>query len=553
MDGAIREAHSPATRYLCVGGELDEAFARLVIGELIADRFRVVAPSYGVDVVPVVQHCIRAQRRRAIRDVALSALLVVELILAPLAAAIAIVVAVWARWVYRQAPGGVGAVGVAFAACAFGVAAGAWFQYHTQLLATPAGPALQAGGMERVGAFLLSLPAVAIVAGLIDFIEWYAARTLVGTHLRADSFDPNVAWVTLSRGTLDRLEAVRQQQYGPVTVYHSSAEFPFVGAGYVVRDSMWSFALDLRPRADRLLGEHQEFTPFQPADLHRHVEQRLLALRDPGLGEAYCLPDLAISDKVFVSGLTGWDGMPAQVRLARRPITPKEFEDITNLPMGLFRHFKCLRIESWGGELVITVFLHFATQGRTLYVEFTPCLLPPILPEYHIVDAWPFPSWDERWQAAGEAWTGGVSMLLSAPGRLIGARRTAADASKRMREMQRSRSHGQVFDYGARIGVRELGATAEPDHYFQWLDARKYLRTLEVQVLNGITEFLESRGIDTSDLRARQTTILNTGTFMPGANINAQNFAIGRGATATVWGGQAPAQEARASSGGKTA
>ena len=554
MERPIRSAHSAATRYLCVGGELDEAFARRVIGELIDEQFRVVAPSYGVDVVPVAQHCLKAQRRRAIRDAALTALLLGELVLAPLPAAVAILLAAWARWAFRLAPRGIGGVAVVLAVVAFAVATVAWFQYGDELLATPAGPALRVSGLERVGAFLISLPAIAVLAGLINFIEWHTARMLVGAQLRADSFEPNAMAATLSPRVRRRLEVIRREQYRQVTVYHSSAEFPFVGAGQVLRDSMWSFALDLHRKADALLGGPQEISPFEPMDLYTHVEHRLLALRDPGLGQAYCLPDLAISDEVFVSGLTGWDSMPAPVRLARVPITREEIVAITNVPVGLFRHFKCLRVESWGGELVISVFLHFATQGRTLYVEFTPCLLPPILPEYHLVDAWPFPTWEERWQAAGDALGRGVSMLLTAPGRLIGSQRLAADAGRRARDIQRRASRGQIFDLGARVSVRELGATPEPDHYFQWLDARKYLRTLEVQILNGITEFLESRGIDTSELHARQATILNTGTFMPGATIQGQAIAIGKAPTASVWGARpAAASSAGTASGGKTA
>lgn len=98
---------------------------RRVVGELIHEQFRVVAPSYRVDVVPVVQHCLKAQRRQAIRDAALSTLLLAELVLAPLPAAVAIVLALWARWACRLAPGGAGTVTVALAVVAFGVATGA--------------------------------------------------------------------------------------------------------------------------------------------------------------------------------------------------------------------------------------------------------------------------------------------------------------------------------------------------------------------------------------------------------------------------------------------
>src|SRR5439155_5638801 len=79
-----RPAYSDATRYLCCGAELDEDFAIKVIRELFAQPKRSVAPSYGIDVVPIVKHALKGRRRRAMRDVALTALLVSLLVFFPL-------------------------------------------------------------------------------------------------------------------------------------------------------------------------------------------------------------------------------------------------------------------------------------------------------------------------------------------------------------------------------------------------------------------------------------------------------------------------------------
>lgn len=56
--GAFRE--DAATRHLCAGVYLDPAFRRTVIRQVYNDTARMVAPSYGFDLIPVVRHAWRA-------------------------------------------------------------------------------------------------------------------------------------------------------------------------------------------------------------------------------------------------------------------------------------------------------------------------------------------------------------------------------------------------------------------------------------------------------------------------------------------------------------
>src|SRR5437868_9911874 len=52
--GAQRE--DAATRHLCAGVHLDPSFRDLVLRGVHNDSARMVAPSYGFDLVPVVEH-----------------------------------------------------------------------------------------------------------------------------------------------------------------------------------------------------------------------------------------------------------------------------------------------------------------------------------------------------------------------------------------------------------------------------------------------------------------------------------------------------------------
>jgi hypothetical protein len=91
-----------------------------------------------------------------------------------------------------------------------------------------------------------------------------------------------------------------------------------------------------------------------------------------------------------------------------------------------------------------------------------------------------------------------------------------------------------VFDYGASTSIRELAASSLYSHYFQKLDKEMYLKLIEHQILDSITDFLDAHNIDTSDLRSRQNTILNNGVIVTGGSVDAQNLTVGERAKSVV-------------------
>src|SRR3954452_6857896 len=71
---------SAATRHLRAGAYLDEGFRDETLRQGDYQPRRIVAPSYGFQLVPVLWHCLRARRADIIRDVAIVALLLMALI-----------------------------------------------------------------------------------------------------------------------------------------------------------------------------------------------------------------------------------------------------------------------------------------------------------------------------------------------------------------------------------------------------------------------------------------------------------------------------------------
>ena len=92
-----------ATRYLSAATQLDIGYARAVVKKVMNERFRALAPTFGIDVPVVTMWAIKALRTRAQRDYALAVLLTAllsSLLLAflwvwMLIVALLVVIAVW--------------------------------------------------------------------------------------------------------------------------------------------------------------------------------------------------------------------------------------------------------------------------------------------------------------------------------------------------------------------------------------------------------------------------------------------------------------------------
>jgi len=67
------------TRYLCAAAHLDPLFRSQVLEKIIDEDNKAFGISYGVDLVPIVKHCLMAQRRKDIRDAIVASLFIIDL------------------------------------------------------------------------------------------------------------------------------------------------------------------------------------------------------------------------------------------------------------------------------------------------------------------------------------------------------------------------------------------------------------------------------------------------------------------------------------------
>jgi len=530
---------SAATRHLCAGAYLDDVFRDDTLRHVYYQPRRIVAPSYGFQLVPVLWHCLRARRADIIRDIAIVALFLVALTVSKSAVVVVVSlllvqhfgVAVWrlGRDTIRAIRAGDDLGIRRFLArgmqLLFGMAiASVAFFFMLSILAGIAVNSLESSPFEDpladpsavvaqalllfVAGLMLALVAIALPAIVGLWRQRQIERLVPGTR---QQFPPRT----------QRFVEIQSQQGGNTVVY--AGYRPFVGAGEPIDTSGFAQRLVRAPanglavfglanEGDREFAE----IPFTTEDLVNHLRGHLGALtREQGAG--WLLPGLVVEDRVFLSG--------TEVSHLSPYTDPATVAEIIRNPTGPARHYLAGQVISWRGELVTTVHVHASVQGRSLYLEITTTALPPCDETYRIVD-----------QVNG---TGPIAYLRALVRGIADTPRTVAAAPFRLVRAlidQIATSATVVagtalppgFDYGARVSVRELGAATFTRNHTQTEDILKQKRIIERRVFAAVLDFLDAHGVDTTEYRQRAANILNAGAVNVGSGTMFVDSAVGQ-------------------------
>ena len=561
------------TRYLCAAAYVDQGFAERVVEDVLADEASAVAPSPGVDLLAVVRHCLSAQEIRYRRDLRLAAAFGIVALLAPLwlvfvmvflsAAQRGGVQQSFATRGQRQ-PGSRVLVNTGIA-----VAVVVVFAFYLGVVFS----SLPVGGFASwlLGSYLAGVPAVLASVGAAGFAYATVVRhdldvdRLLRTTMTRETFTrqprptvPRRKWIA------ERLIAIKEARDGNVTVY--SGYSPFIG--YSATSSKATLAVPLLPAEDPVgMSRHPaEPRPFTVTELVDHVRQQLHAVAARGAADGTptdsvpasasgeSLGSLVIEDRVFASGTTiGDDGrfIRSTTLAPATRLSPETVERIMLRPTGTVRHYLAIHVPLWGGDVVPSVFLHFSTLGQTLHLHIDNHVLGPVNAAYHVVDRLRDPLTPERQRGllvtalfhAGPA-------FFAAPFRALRHARFESRHNRRMSDEIKAMEQDPVYDYGARLSIRETALSPNYHNYFQVVDAERITSLVQRHTFAAIREFLDAHGYDTNDFRAQQQTILNQGLIQQGGTSIIGNQAIGTGATATQNIPQQPGAAALSTAGG---
>lgn len=298
-----------------------------------------------------------------------------------------------------------------------------------------------------------------------------------------------------------RMRELAEQQQGNTVVY-SNFE-PFIGAGDVV--TSWGFAQRLiRTQPDRTPDQAPpterelefETPPFGAVDIISYVYSHLEMLTE-GIPE-HSIPAMTVNGRVFLS-----DREYGERGLVTSPDTVAEI--IIN-PTNPARYYIACQVVAWGGDVVTTVYIHIAVQGRSLYLEVTSTSLAPCNELYRTVDQ-EGGTGPRAWRrASAEAILATPRTIAKAPGRLIGY---LGDATGRRGAGAAGLAGSRRRDHGAGISVRQLGTRDKLRNFTQRQDIIKFQRLIERRVFAHVLDYLDLKGVDTTEHRAQRASVLN--------------------------------------------
>ncbi|GAA0987325.1 hypothetical protein GCM10009555_066420 [Acrocarpospora macrocephala] len=560
---------SNATRYLCAAAYIDPAFRDKVVDELLADN-RAVAPSYGgLDVSPVLAHCLRSQRFSWMRDGAITVLMLLGVLLNPASLGVLllalpfallalsfvkerrvlrVVVIIWAAW---NALTLIASLAV------------------TTLLALLSTGAPLIGGLnslaprrnvaDQIAVSLASLGTIfTIAAFLVGIAYWVGQYILLSKSFRPG--EPHVIPFTDYGTDVRRQNYIKNAQWGNLTLY--DGEDPFIGAGATNR--AWSIVVELdrrRPEHGKTSGTRRN-TAIDPVQLHTFVRERLAQMRDDVVNPEESIVRLAIKDHLTAPGTfrrPDWNtSFPREPWLnqshplidehgfPRFTLDDDAIQAVIRHPQGAMRYYQRVTIGAEGPpvtkpdgqavmpgidrEIDISAFIYLAVEGRMLYTQFLVTALPPCKREYHIIDV--LPAMTSPVQVALQALRAVrlqlAAEILFAPFRLVGL--IWRELMKAITKPNPARF--RVFPFGSRQSVRELGAEPEPTSFMQVLDIDKYSKLISQRLTEAVLDYLEDQEIDTAIYRQQASTVVNYGALITGGTITGP-VAAGAAATAT--------------------
>jgi len=299
---------SNATRYLCAAAYLDTAFANTVISELVASH-RAVVPSLGIDLVPIIRHCLNARKAQLLRDLLLTVILIGGLYLATVPTIAILIFSFFLKflpgveWERRSIGVKLLAGGVAV------VARGAVVVFYLVVtyLNSAGNTIPHLGPLATGGEIIFVALAFVALAGLTLMAYSYAMYRTFSDRLRpgaeAGQFDRHEPEVE------SRIAEVDAAQRGNVTIY--GGENPFIGTGIVGEG--WSISIELDHAEGSgegntwLTPKSRGYVRIDPVELHQAIRARLLKVRDDELPENERISALSVHDHVVGDGHCRWD------------------------------------------------------------------------------------------------------------------------------------------------------------------------------------------------------------------------------------------------------
>ena len=494
-----RYTHSEATRLLCGGVYFDRTFRRRVIEELVEHEERPVAPSLGIDAVPVLAHALCARRREAWAGLVL--------------------LLIWALFIGLELAG-TGSERTVFPVpwfVAYGLVGFATYATRdaTSGTFTLDRAVLKQATRGRLKSVLPVLPFALMLiywgaVGLSVFsgADVWAAIALplllmlpVGAYQRRvrEIIRSEVSRAAFRAGPRKKLPvgeqferigaAIDREQHARLTIYDPFR--PFVGAGKPYKP--WSVVMELK-------GGDSGAPPLTGREVIDLIEPGLAELRESAATSRDRLRSLEVDELVYLPV-----GLTRERFVQELERTSGHMEAAVGEGGEGRRHFLRVRIGAWDEQVGISLLVRVHTQGGMLVLEVLPHVLNPLRPHFRSVDVIA--------QRAGESGARDlVRLLLTGSGAGV-----AAGLSLFLTAVSVLRVWLTVPRYalpdGPAASVRELGSVDELS-LFQEMDISRYVKTLQDRIASRVGRALRAKGYETGDFERYVINVSQGGVFV---------------------------------------
>ena len=542
-----------ATRHLCTGVHVDEKFRDLVLTEVCTAPTRRTAPSYGFDLVPVMRHAWLALHLSALSRLALIAAAVSPHLLGYTVTSLLILAGftllvllerVWKlskdltrsedppspkkrkrrtklpskhHWKYGE---------------------GGKRLKHTgwSALALTLGMVVLAFAHPDQGTLALYLGSA--VALLTAFVGGLRQVCINHVH-KAPTLRPK----RLSH----REEVVDRQQKHPCVIYRRPAhqkddedeaqgmftlfgeESPFIGAGELIHQWNPPMSIPLLRQGSSSGPLHERehrHPPFTPHELVDHLREAVTELRSDD--ENVRLP-VDVRDRVYVA--------QSDVSTDRSPlrgsVDAAAMRRIIDRQNPTHHHFLEVRVPDAGSELVATVLLQVGVRGRTLLLSFAACALTRTPDDFRRPKE--FGQHGKR-AVVSAAWNNLIRLprqlrswwrIVHYPYYLAKALVHLLVRALFLRGSDLTLVPIRNVGIGSRISVRQETAEEWSKAQFDKTRVLGHMKNVEQRLLKATSDFLDSRGVDSSDFNDRALQIINSGIVNMGGTNDFTNTAVG--------------------------
>lgn len=494
-------ANREATRYLSAATQIDIGYAKNVVERVMEERFRALAPTFGVDVPVVVKWAIKALHTQARRDCLLVIALFLLLMTLPL-----LFISIW---------------------------------------------------------FSILVPLILIFAWLIVSREyWGRIHNIVRGKMLKDRFDPRQAPRPPLAADRERLREVANRRDGNFVVF--SGHSAFIGSGNPVYRQRLLLDVSRRKdeeetkkddvaKKKELNGEDSvsgktkktekpdraegstlgESKDFSSQDLHTAIVKAFD--NESGLGKS--LGNIKVYERLFVNGLHiqyDRDLLPNPFQPPPTSVREELLAQATVHPSPEARTYVCVEMPGWHGQLVVTLFIRAVYAGGSLFVEWTFRVLPPLHAKFLGIDR--FYELPRNRQIADSLRSGlrdVIPALLKSPIEAIRWQRRPSITQRNQSRQSYAIKRGKVSDYGAKRSIREDACGRQRSHYFLARDEAMYVLLAQQTLIRAVENFLDEHGVDLGTFHD-QVKVIFDNSINIGDIKDSKGVVIGDNSSATV-------------------